>query len=996
MSDAPDYKSTLNLPRTDFPMKADLARREPDRQKAWDAMDLEEKIRASSAGRPKYILHDGPPYANGNIHIGHALNKILKDFVVRSRTMMGFDAPYVPGWDCHGLPIEKQVDKKLGSKKREMDALAIRQACREYASRYMDIQREEFRRLLIGGRWDRPYTTMSRSYEAEIARTFGEFYRKDLVTQALKSVRWCFTDQTALAEAELEYEERADPAITVAFPFTDPEAVLAAFGSPRLPAGDARPAVALIWTTTPWTIPANVAIAVHPDVHYVLLSAGDRLAVVAGPLAGAVVASAGWTETAVLASAKGSDLVGLKYAHPLGPSMRGALTPEEEAASFRVVAGDYVTTDTGTGLVHTAPGHGEDDFLTGKRDGLPILSPVDEAGRYTTVEKYRGKKVLDANPEIVEDLEAAGALVHVDRDFRHDYPHCWRCKKPVIFRATIQWFVRLDTGGLDVRQAALAAIPSVQWTPEWGQARIAGMVENRHEWVISRQRRWGSPITLLFAMRDGERREIYPWKDSPDEQRRFFERVVEIFAAEGGDAWYARPAEDFLPEGADRRGYSEFQKESDILDVWFDSGVSHLAVLRSGEWPELASGRPGPPADLYLEGQDQYRGWFQSSLLISVALFGEAPYRGVLTHGFTLDVDARKMSKSVGNAIAPQDVIRKYGADILRLWVLSVDYRDDQSISEEILSRCGEAYRKIRNTERFLISNLWDFDPAADRVETAKLLPLDREILVRARRLAERMRQAYERLEFHVLYHSLLNFCASDLSSFYLDVVKDRLYASAPGSLERRSAQTALYRIARSLSTLSAPALPFTAEEVWQALPGAKEESVHLARFETLDDIAGDSPARPDEAWGRLMGLREEVAILLERARRDKEIGSSLEGGIVMAPHPGLAADLRATGMETAGTTGPAALADFFIVSIVIESDRLSLPGDGDGSPAAPSASASASAVYPGLSLRFEKAPGRRCDRCWRVLREAEATGLCDRCRGVLEELGVVPGQATA
>ena len=982
MTDPRDYKSTLNLPRTDFPMKADLARREPERLAAWDAMGLEEKIRAASSGRPKYILHDGPPYANGNIHIGHALNKILKDFVVRSRTMMGFDSPYVPGWDCHGLPIEKQVDKKLGSKKREMDALAIRQACREYAARFIDIQREEFRRLLVGGRWDRPYTTMSRSYEAEIARTFGEFYRKDLVTQALKSVRWCFTDQTALAEAELEYEERADPAVTVAFPFTDRAAALAAFGSPRLPAGDdGRPPVALIWTTTPWTIPSNVAIAVHPDVDYALLSAGGRLVVVAAPLAAAAAASAGWTETSVVANAKGSRLVGLRYAHPLDPEMRGVLAPEEAAVSFRIVAGDYVTTDTGTGLVHTAPGHGEDDFLTGKREGLPILSPVDEAGRYTTVEKYRGKKVLDANTEIVDDLRAAGALVALDPDFRHDYPHCWRCKKPVIFRATIQWFVRLDTGGVDVRQAALAAIPRVAWTPEWGQARIAGMVENRHEWVISRQRRWGSPITLLFAIRDGERREVFPWKDSPGEQKRFFDRVAEIFAAEGGDAWYARPAADFLPDGADLRGYTEFQKESDILDVWFDSGVSHLAVLRSGEWPEIASERPGPPADLYLEGQDQYRGWFQSSLLTSVALFGEAPYRGVLTHGFTLDVDARKMSKSVGNAIAPQDVIKKYGADILRLWVLSVDYRDDQSISEEILSRCGEAYRKIRNTERFLISNLWDFDPAAHGVGARSLLPLDREILVRARRLAERSRQAYERLEFHTLFHSLLNFCASDLSSFYLDVVKDRLYASAPGSPERRSAQTALYRLARTLATLSAPALPFTAEEVWQALPGAKEESVHLARFETLDDLAGDSPARPDEAWGRLMGLREEVAILLERARRDKEIGSSLEGGIEMTRHSGLAADLEAAGMP-----GRDALADLFIVSLVTDFEEL--PAEGSG--------VHPSAVYPGLRLRFEKAPGRRCDRCWRVLREAEATGLCERCRAVLEELGVVPGEATA
>ncbi|MEP6993022.1 MAG: isoleucine--tRNA ligase [Acidobacteriota bacterium] len=954
MSDAPDYKSTLNLPRTDFPMKADLARREPERLAAWDAMGLEAKIRAASQGRPKFILHDGPPYANGNIHMGHALNKILKDFVVRSRTMMGFDSPYVPGWDCHGLPIEKQVDKKLGSKKRELDTLGIRKVCREYAAGFIDVQREEFRRLLIGGRWDHPYTTMDRAYEAEIARTFGEFYRKDLITQALKSVRWCFTDQTALAEAELEYEERSDPAIYVAFP-----AQLRISGRP------VPNAAFLIWTTTPWTIPANIAIAVHPEETYAVVDVAGRSYVVAEKLLASVAKAAGWADWRVTATLAGAELKGMTYRHPLPPESRGELTPEEADRSFRVVLGDYVTMDTGTGLVHTATGHGEDDFLTGKREGLPILSPVDEGGRYTTVAKYKGKKVLDANPEIVEDLRAAGALVHVDEGFRHEYPHCWRCKKPVIFRATVQWFVRLDGGGIDVRQDALNAIPRVVWTPAWGQQRIAGMVENRHEWVISRQRRWGSPITLLFAMRDGERREIYPWKDSMEEQRRFFDRVAEVFRAEGGDAWYARPAEDFLPEGADRRGYAEFQKETDILDVWFDSGVSHLAVVRSGAWPELVVDRPGPPADLYLEGQDQYRGWFQSSLLTSVALFGEAPFRGVVTHGFTLDVDARKMSKSTGNIIAPQQIIQKYGADILRLWVLSVDYRDDQPISEEILTRCAEAYRKIRNTERFLISNLYDFDPDADSVPAARLLPLDREILVRARRLARRLSQAYEAFDFHVIYHALLGFCAADLSAFYLDVIKDRLYASAPASHARRSAQTTLYRVARSLATLSAPVLPFTAEEVWQALPGKKEESVHLTRFDALDEVSDDSVS--EAAWDRLMKFREEAAVILEEARRNKAIGSSLEGAVAVAGIADLEADRAGTGTQGAG------LADLLIVSEVIEeSDPASQDGWRE------------SHVYPGVRLAFRKARGRRCDRCWKVTPEAEERGLCVRCREVL------------
>jgi isoleucyl-tRNA synthetase len=959
----------MNLPKTGFPMKADLPRREPQQLAAWDAMGLEGTIRKTCAGRPRFILHDGPPYANGNIHIGHVMNKVLKDLIVRSRTMMGFDAPYVPGFDCHGLPIEKQVDKKLGSTKREMDAVAIRKACREYAAGFIRIQSEEFRRLGVGGLWARPYSTMDLSYEATIALAFGEFYKKNLVYQALKSVRWCYTDQTALAEAELEYEERTDPAITVAMLITDSGKLDEAFDPRDRPAAlkDA-PAFALIWTTTPWTIPSNVAIAVQPEETYQLVAAGKRLYVVARKLLAAVAASLGWQEFAVFGTARGDALVGLRYQHPLAPEMRGELTAEEEANSFRFVSGAYVTMDAGTGLVHTAPGHGEDDFVTGRRENLPVLSPVDEAGRFTTAAKYRGKKVLDANAEIVEDLRAAGALVGLEENFRHEYPHCWRCKKPVIFRATVQWFVRLDDPETDVRSAALEAIRGVRWWPAWGEQRITGMVENRHEWVISRQRRWGSPITLLYAMKEGERAGTYPWPDSRQEQQKFFDHVAAIFRSEGGDAWYARPAEDFLPEGADRRGFTEFQKETDILDVWFDSGVSHLAVLRSGEWPELMRGADGPPADLYVEGHDQYRGWFQSSLLTSVALFGEAPYKGVVTHGFALDVQARKMSKSLGNTLAPQDLIPRYGADILRLWVASLDYRDDDPISDEILARCGEAYRKVRNTVRYLLSNLYDFNPARDSVAVSGLLPLDRWILGEARNLAARIVEAYESYQFHVVYHSLVNFCATTLSAFYCDIVKDRLYASAPASLERRSAQTVMDRIGRALATLAAPVLPFTCEEIWTWLPEPKEQSVHLARFETLDDAARDSASAP--AWERLTKLREEVAGVLEEARREKVIGSSLEGAVVLTPNEALEADRVATGTEGSG------LADLFIVSAVSQ-----------GSPADGSDGWRSSSAYPGLSLRFEKAWGRRCDRCWKVTPEAEETGLCLRCRQVLGEL---------
>jgi isoleucyl-tRNA synthetase len=957
MDEGRDYKSTLNLPRTDFPMKADLPRREPQQLAAWQAMRLESAIRSSRRGLPKFVLHDGPPYANGHIHLGTSMNKILKDVIVRSRTMLGYDAPYVPGWDCHGLPIEQKVDKKLGPRKKDMSAIEIRAACREYAQGFIDIQREEFQRLGVEGLWDRPYTTMSFPYEAEIARAFGEFYEKDLLFRDLKSVRWCFTDRTALAEAELEYAPREDPAIYVAFP-----------AELRLPDRTVSDAALLIWTTTPWTIPSNLAIAVHPDETYVWIETAGRHYLVAERLVESVAKALAWTDWKPVLSVPGSSLAGTVYAHPLPPECRGELTAEEDARSFRVIVGEHVTMDAGTGLVHTAPGHGEEDFLAGRREKLPILSPVDEGGRFTAVAKYRGQKVLDANPQIVEDLKAVGALVGYDPKFRHDYPHCWRCKNPVIFRATVQWFVRLDDPRTDVREGALEAIRRVRWIPAWGQNRITGMVENRREWVVSRQRRWGSPITVLYAMRDGERFEIYPWKDSPRDQELFFGKVAEIFAREGADAWYARPAGDFLPEGADLRGHASFEKETDILDVWFDSGVSHLAVLRSGEWPELQKPDGGPPADVYIEGHDQHRGWFQSSLLTSVALFGDAPYRNVITHGFFQDVEGRKMSKSLGNVVDPQELIRRFGADILRLWVCSLDYRDDSPISEEILARCAEAYRKIRNTSRYLLSNLYDFDPAADAVPADRLLPLDRWAVGQAKTVMARMVGGYETYELHVIYHQLVTFCATSLSAFYCDILKDRLYASAAASPERRSAQTALWRITRALATAMAPILPFTAEEIWGALPGKKEESVHLARFDGLNDLHVPADSLSEEAWERLTKLREEASVILEQARRDKQIGSSLEGAIALAGAEALAADRAATGTAGAG------LADLLIVSEVVEG-----PG------AAPAAWTDSQA-YAGVRLGFLKARGRRCDRCWKVTPEAETTGLCSRCRGVLGE----------
>jgi isoleucyl-tRNA synthetase len=850
-----------------------------------------------------------------------------------------------------------------------MSAVEIRRACRDYAERYIGIQREEFKRLGVGGLWERPYTTMSRDYEAEIARVFGEFYGKGLVYQALKSVRWCFADRTALAEAELEYEERSDPAIDVAFEL-EPAAVGRFSKNGRPVERTGSPVFALIWTTTPWTIPSNVAVAAHPEETYQLVATPGGIFVVAEKLAADVARRVGWADVQVLGTARGTDLDGLRYRHPLPKEMRGELTPEEESRSFRFVLGDYVTMDAGTGLVHTAPGAGEDDFQTGVRENLPILSPLDAAGRFTTVARYRGERVLDANPKIVQDLREAGALVAVEEKFRHDYPHCWRCKNPVIFRATIQWFIRLDDPALDLRSGALDGIRRARWIPPWGEARIAGMVENRREWVISRQRKWGSPITLLYAVRDGDRT-VYPWADSPGEQRKFFDNVVAIFRREAADAWYARPASDFLPEDADLRGYSrdDFVAETDILDVWFDSGVSHSAVLRHGEWQALRRPDGEVPADLYVEGHDQHRGWFQSSLLTSVALYGDAPYRAVVTHGFVVDVSSgKKMSKSIGNVIEPRDLIPKYGADILRLWVSSADYQDDDPISEEILARCAEAYRKIRNTARYLISNLYDFDPAVNGVAPGDLLPLDRWALHQARRLASRVSDAYERYEFHIVYHSVVNFCATTLSAFYLDVLKDRLYASPADSRQRRSAQTAMSRIGRVIATLAAPVLPFTAEEIWEALPGSKEESVHLTRFEALDDLPQEP--LPEEAWDRLMKLRVEVAVLLEQARREKTIGSSLEGAIALTANADLERDRTSTGAAGAG------LADLFIVSETISEAAGS---DGVGW--------TASQAYPGLKIRFEKARGRRCERCWKVTLEAENGGLCDRCRRALEAL---------
>ncbi|NDY41865.1 isoleucine--tRNA ligase, partial [Dissulfurirhabdus thermomarina] len=798
-----DYKKTLNLPRTGFPMKANLAQREPEMLRRWEETGLYRRLREQGRGRPRFILHDGPPYANGHLHLGHTVNKVLKDIIVKSRQMQGFDAPFVPGWDCHGLPIEHNVEKELGPKKRATDRLSMRRACRRYAERFVRVQKEEFRRLGVLGDWEAPYLTMTYDYEAAICREFCRIFLDGHVVRSRKPVYWCPTCVTALAEAEVEYADHASPSITVKFPAGQAlEARLAELAGAPLPG----PASVLIWTTTPWTLPANLAVALHPDFDYVAVEMEGETWIVAEGRLAAVLAEAGRTggPPRVLCRFHAAEVEGLELAHPFldRPS--------------RLVLADYVTLDAGTGCVHTAPGHGAEDYETGRRYGLETYSPVDDRGRFTAdVPLFAGQDIFEANAAIVDLLRERGRLVAAGT-LSHSYPHCWRCKRPVIFRATPQWFISMEAKGL--RKDALEAIEGVTWIPGWGKNRIRGMVEARPDWCISRQRAWGVPVTVLTCTAC----------DRPVMTPEVADHLVDIFAREGADAWFARPASELAPPGTrcPACGGTELAKSEDILDVWFDSGVSHAAVLEAR--PDLAA-----PADLYLEGSDQHRGWFQSSLLTGVATGRGAPFRSVLTHGFVVDGEGKKMSKSVGNVIPPDAVIKRYGAEVLRLWVAAEDYRDDIKISDEILQRLTEAYRKIRNTLRYLLGNLADFDPAADALPFDRLEALDLWALHRLGGLTRRVRRAYETYDFHVIFHRLHQFCTVDLSALYLDILKDRLYCELPGGRLRRSAQTALHRIAADLLCLMAPILSFTAEEAWGHLPGAADraESVFLAPF---------------------------------------------------------------------------------------------------------------------------------------------------------------------
>jgi isoleucyl-tRNA synthetase len=920
-----DYKDTINLPQTPFAMKANLANREPGMVAAWEEAGLYHRIQEKTAGRPLWILHDGPPYANGDIHMGHAVNKILKDMVVKSRLLAGFHSPYVPGWDCHGLPIELQVEKKVGKVGQKVDATTFRQKCREYADRQIDLQREGFRRMGVLGDWFDPYTTKSFVYEADMIRALARIIEGGHLVQGAKPVNWCFDCGSALAEAEIEYRDKVSPAIDVLFVAADPAAVFAAFGIAPAPGETGIP----IWTTTPWTLPANEAVALNAELEYVMVSGarGDRRLnlVIARDLLEPVVARIGLEGVEELGAAAGARLENLRLGHPFYDR------------EVPVILGDHVTTEAGTGAVHTAPGHGEEDFQVGAGYGLPVTNPVGPDGRYLEdVELFAGEFVWAANDHVLEVMRGNGTLL-CDRPFEHSYPHCWRHKTPTAFRVTPQWFISMEQA--DLRQDALRAIADVSWVPGWGEERIRGMVENRPDWCISRQRTWGVPITLFV---DKRTRQLHP------DTVPLMERIADHVEQHGVDSWYADDV--FERFGVDPEHYEQV---GDILDVWFDSGVSHRCVLDERE--ELSS-----PADLYLEGSDQHRGWFQSSLLSSVAMHGRAPYRQVLTHGFVVDAEGRKMSKSLGNVVSPIKVMNTLGADVMRLWVAAADYRGEMSVSEEILKRVSDAYRRIRNTARFLLGNLDGFTPD-DLLDPADMLPLDRWAVARAAELQEEVKAAYESYQFLQVYQKVHNFCAFEMGAFYLDVLKDRLYTTGRHSVLRRSAQTAMHHVLEELVRWIAPILSFTAEEIWQLLPGEREASVFMSTWYEGPARRADEPYGP-EFWARATALVDRVKEAIEPRRASKEIRGSLDAEVVVAPRNAAARDL----LEAFGDE----LRFLLIVSEATVADPGEAPDD--------------AFVTDDFVIWVRKSEAEKCVRCWHrrpdVGTDPKHPELCGRC----------------
>jgi isoleucyl-tRNA synthetase len=918
-----DYKDTLNLPMTDFPMKASLAQREPQRLKQWQDMGLYEKIRQECAGRPKFVLHDGPPYANGDLHVGHAVNKILKDIIVKSRTLDGYDAPYVPGWDCHGLPIELNVEKKVGKPGVKISPTEFRQKCREYAKRQIDGQRTDFMRMGVVGDWSNPYLTMDFKFEADIVRALSQIIENGHLHKGFKPVHWCMDCASALAEAEVEYLDKSSSAIDVAFVAVNPAAFNAACGS----AYDGEIAVP-IWTTTPWTLPANMAVCLHPQLDYVLIEGRGRALLVAEELAPSCVSRYSLDALKVLGRCKGAALENLLLQHCF------------LERQVPVILGDHVTTDAGTGAVHTAPAHGQDDFVVGTQYNLEVYNPVDGHGVYLPDTQYfAGQHVLKANAAIIALLQERGVLLHHE-EYLHSYPHCWRHKTPIIFRATPQWFVSMQQQGL--LDKALAAVAGVQWLPEWGRARIDGMLASRPDWCISRQRTWGVPIALFVHRETGA---LHP------RTTQLMEQVAQRMEHSGVDAWFDLDTAELLREEA-----GDYEKVTDTLDVWFDSGVTHACVLRRREGLQF-------PADIYLEGSDQHRGWFQSSLLTAVAIDGVAPYKTVLTHGFTVDSDGRKMSKSIGNIVAPKAVMNDLGADILRLWVAATDYRGELTVSDEIFKRTADSYRRIRNTARFLLSNLKGFDPAVDAVGFSDMLSLDRWAVDRAAQLQQEIVEAYRSYNFHHIYQKLHNFCANDLGGFYLDVIKDRQYTTQADSVARRSAQTAMYHIGEALVRWIAPILSFTAEEIWENLPGERTPSVLLQQwYQGLSSLAPDA-AMGRTFWQQLMAVRTAVNKAMEAQRAAGALRGSLDAAVTLYCSDELHASLCALGNE--------------LRFVLITSAATLLP-------LAAAPTDAMATELPDLRLHIAAAAEEKCERCWHrsadVGHSTAHPTLCGRC----------------
>ena len=926
-----DYKETLNLPETDFPMKANLVKREPEILAQWEKDNVYASIREKLKGKPKFVFHDGPPYANGHIHMGHALNKILKDFIVRFMTMRGYDATFIPGWDCHGLPIEHQVTKEQREKKKTPSKSEIRKLCREYAGRFVDIQAQEFKRLGVFADWENPYLTMSYSYEAAIVEELGKFAVNGSVFNGLKPVHWCTSCRTALAEAEVEYADHQSPTIYVKFP------VKSGLNG-QLGNIDPTKVNFVIWTTTPWTLPANLAVCLHPEFQYSAVEIGGEVYVVAEKLLSKLVSEWDIKEHKVLGSCLGKKLEEVICRHPFIDR------------DSRVVLGNHVTLEQGTGCVHTAPGHGQEDYVVGQKYNLETYNPVDDGGVFKSeVAEFGGLFVRKANPLIVEKLREDGYLIH-DNKVNHSYPHCWRCHQPIIFRATSQWFISMDTN--ELRDQALNAIREIKWIPSWGEDRIFSMVENRPDWCISRQRAWGVPITLFNCVSCNE------MLRSPE----VFSHIVNLVKKYGADFWFEKDSLELLPEGTTCPcGGKEFSKTNDILDVWFDSGVSHASVLEGDpnlDWP----------ADLYLEGSDQHRGWFHSSLLESIGTRGKAPYQAALTHGYVVDGKGKKMSKSAGNVIAPQKIIDQYGAEILRLWVASENYREDIRVSQEILKRLTEAYRKIRNTFRYLLGNLYDFDLASDSVPAEDLLEIDKYILYRFKLLNEKIMKAFENYEFHVFYHSFYNFCVVDLSAFYLDILKDRLYTYPKKSKARRSGQTVLNELLTGMTRLMAPVLSFTAEEVWSYFSHSDGKSVHMNSFTDSIDVSVDEGFIC--RWDMLTDLKSEVSKALELCRREKVIGHSLDAQVRLVLPSNISSVL---GGECSD------LKFIFIVSSVEVVKAL----DNEGK-------VYSSEKMKGLEIGVSRMGGEKCERCWNYFKEdssdkGEHLTICFRCIKNLE-----------